>query len=106
MNPQPKFAIATGLNLSITVPPGHRQAKIQLTGASSSEPSYTLYRAKNPVSLSAAGFLQELQTPSTSTTLSDNTDGLRGSFMQGPANLLRAVIPLATVNSITIQGLP
>lgn len=104
MNPQPKFAIATGLNLSITVPPGHRQAKIQLTGASISEPSYTLYRAKNPVSLSAAGFLQELQTSSTSTILSDNTGGLRGSFMEGPANLLGDIIPLATFNSTTMQG--
>ena len=103
-NPQPKFALATGFNLSITVPPGHRQAKIQLTGASISEPTYILYRAKSPVSLSAAGFLQEFQTSSTSTILSDNTGGLRGSFMEGPANLLGDIIPLATFNSTTMQG--
>src|SRR5207244_8946503 len=101
MNPQPKFAIATGLNLLITVPPGHRQAKIQMTGASISEPSYTLYRAKNPVSLSTAGFLQEPRTSDTSTILSDNTGGLRGSLMKGPANLLGDIIPLAAFNSTT-----
>ena len=104
MNPQPKFAIATGFNLSITVPPGHRQAKIQLTGASISEPSYTLYRAKNLVSLSAAGFLQEPRTSDTSTILSDNTGGLRGSLMKGPANLLGDLIPLAAFNSTTSQS--
>src|SRR5207244_4576967 len=104
MNPQPKFAIATGLNLLITVPPGHRQAKTQLTGASISEPSYTLYRAKNPVSLSTAGFLQEPRTSDTSTILSDNTGGLRGSLMKGPANLLGDITPLATFNSTTMQG--
>ncbi|HVH16352.1 MAG TPA: hypothetical protein VNA15_11640, partial [Candidatus Angelobacter sp.] len=96
---QSEFSRATGFALSMTVPPGHQSAIIQMGGASLAEPSYTAYTRSSDASVSTAGFLQGSFDPGTTIILSSENGNLVGAFPGKNIRSVETMIPLRAFTS-------
>jgi hypothetical protein len=101
---QSEFSLATGLVLSITVPPGQQNAIVHLTGASLNEADYSIYTPSQSISMSTAGLLQGLFSPGGTIILSDEKGDMVGAYPSKNIQSGETIIPLRAFTSRSNQG--
>lgn len=89
-----KFAFATGLNITLTIPPGHPSATIVLSRVSLMEPPETIYRSAGAVPVASNGFIDQ---PSVSgMVLTDGSGRLVGQYEPLIGTPTSTTVPLAS----------
>jgi len=101
---QSEFSIATGFTLAIAVPPGHKNATIQVGSTSLNETGGSVYTLSNYIPMSSAGFLQNSFSPGTTMILSDAKGDMVGAYPENNAKSAETIVPLHAFTSSRNQN--